>query len=71
MATLKVRELRIGGIYVDPLSGKRMRVKQRTVAGVNTPCARAEYWNDVSGKYEQVEIRDGVLEEVTTSKSKR
>ncbi len=58
---LRVDQLERGGIYVEPLSGLRMRVMTVITGAGGRPQARCRYYNKVSGRYAWVTVYDGEL----------
>ena len=72
MATLRVKDLVIGGVYREPLSGYHMRVRdfELNVMGDRIR-AIVYYHNPVTGRFVQFTVRDGELEKVPTTKTKK
>jgi hypothetical protein len=66
MATLRVRDLKIGGVYREPLSGYLVRVREfhRKDAMGNPIRAEVMYHNPISGLHVVCEVFDRELEEV-------
>lgn len=66
MATLRVRDLKIGHVYLEPLSGYRVRVRRFGRDAFGDPIrADVVYHNPVTGRLEEMALFDGELQAVT------
>lgn len=72
MPTLRVRDLKIGEVYREPLSGYAMRVRdfERDALG-NALKVVVVYHNKVSGRFVELTLRDGELEAIEAPEQKR
>lgn len=65
MATLRVRDLKIGEVYREPLSGYLVRVRDTEQDAIGVPTtAEVMYHNPISGLHVVMEVRDHELESV-------
>lgn len=56
---LNVNQLKLRKVYLDILSGQRVRVTCRYGGG-----ASGVFWSDVLGRFVPIDIKDGDLEEL-------
>jgi len=73
MPPLRLRDLKIGALYLEPLSGYVVRVRDFTLAAGTDRRVRAQvvYHNPITGLLASMEVFDHELEEVREPQDER
>lgn len=64
MPTLRIKDLKIGGVYREVLSGYKVQVRLVATGDGGPHYAQVRYYNSVTGRFGQMNVYDGELEEI-------